>query len=199
MTTAAQSLGEDRSRAGRPGSRRLRTAAAVTTFAVLLGLLGNGIYGLVVGHTARFVPTNGRAADHLLIGTYARPALTIAGDEVRARTPAFSALAVVTGPLVPGEGFSYQPSYVTATWIIHIWGASHKIPLSAADFDSIDHTGNEYRLVPPPGTRMPGSVPAGGQVTFELRAVVPIGEDLFRWAPNGNDIVAKWDSQVEND
>jgi hypothetical protein len=46
---------------------------------------------------------------------------------------------------------------------------------------------------------MPRSVSTGQQVTFQLRGVVPIGEDLLRWAPNGNNIVAKWDNQVEND
>jgi len=46
---------------------------------------------------------------------------------------------------------------------------------------------------------MPKAVSTGQQVSFQLRAVVPIGEDLVRWAPNGNNIVAKWDNQVEND
>jgi hypothetical protein len=46
---------------------------------------------------------------------------------------------------------------------------------------------------------MPTSVSTGEQATFSLRAVVPTGDSLVRWAPNGNNIVAKWDNQVEND
>ncbi len=151
------------------------------------------------GPATRLAEQLDRPADHTVAGTYADPAITVAGDDVRVKTPTFSASAVVTGPLVPGEGFSYQPRFVTGTWTVHIWDVKGHIPLAAADFDSIDHFGNEYRLRVPPGTTMPKEVSAGQQVTFELRAVVPIGEDLVRWAPNGNNIVAKWDNQVEND
>ena len=127
------------------------------------------------------------------------PAITVAGDDVRVKTPTFSAFAVVTGPLVPGEGLSYQPQYVVATWTVHIWDVKGHIPLSAADFDNIDHVGTEFHLQPPQGTTMPQVGLDGRAGHLQLRAVVPIGEDLFRWAPNGNNIVAKWDNQVEND
>ncbi len=150
------------------------------------------------GHRKVLTP-KGLSADHLVVGTYAAPALTIAGDEVRVETPTFSTLAEVTGPLVPGEGMTYQPQYVTGTWTVHLWDVKGSIPLAPADFDSIDHLGREYHLALPPGATLPKSVSTGQQVTFELRAVVPIGEDLVRWAPNGNNIVAKWDNQVEND
>jgi hypothetical protein len=138
-------------------------------------------------------------ADHTKIGTYANPAITVTGDIVDVKTPNFSAMATVTGPLVPGEGFTYQPRAITATWIVHIWDVKGTIALSAADFDNIDHLGTEFSVNSPPGLTVPKSVSTGQQVSFQLRAVVPIGEDLFRWAPNGNNIVAKWDSQVEND
>jgi hypothetical protein len=36
-------------------------------------------------------------------------------------------------------------------------------------------------------------------VTFELRAVMPTGEGLMRWAPDAQQIVASWDFVVEND
>jgi hypothetical protein len=39
----------------------------------------------------------------------------------------------------------------------------------------------------------------GQTLRFKVRAVMPTGEGLMRWAPNGNNIVAKWDYQVEND
>jgi hypothetical protein len=36
-------------------------------------------------------------------------------------------------------------------------------------------------------------------VSFRLRVVEATGEGLMRWAPNGRNIVAKWDFVVEND
>jgi hypothetical protein len=177
-------------------------------FAALLGVAAYGVdllvsahQGYASGNPATWLPKEElhQAADQMLVGTYKSPAITVAGDNVRVKTPTFSASAVVTGPLVPGEGLSYQPQYVVATWKVHIWDVKGHISLSAADFDNIDHIGTEFRLQPPQGTTMPRAVSTGGQVSFELRAVVPIGEDLFRWAPNGNNIVAKWDNQVEND
>ncbi|MGO9963373.1 MAG: hypothetical protein ACLPUG_08115 [Acidimicrobiales bacterium] len=181
----------------------------IAVFVALLGVLAYGVYGLVsgghrafaAGNPATWLPSQQleRSVGHTVVGTYAHPALTVAGDDVRVQTPAFSALAVVTGPLVPGEGYSYQPRYVVGTWTVHIWDVKGLIALSAANFDSVDYLGTEFRLRVPPGTTMPKAVSTGQQVSFQLRAVVPIGEDLVRWAPNGNNIVAKWDNQVEND
>ena len=205
MTT--QPVGAGRNRAARPRSARARAAVAAT-FAVLVGVLAYGVYGYLapsrqshLANPAKWVPEQAllRSPDHLLVGTYAHPAVTVAGDDVRVETPTFSALADVTGPLVPGEGLSYQPQYVTGTWTVHIWDVKGHIPLSAADFDSVDFVGTEFQLKTPIGATMPKAVSTGQQVSFQLRAVVPIGEDLFRWAPNGNNVVAKWDNQVEND
>jgi hypothetical protein len=177
------------------------SAAIAVACAALLGVLAYGVDGLVSrgrGTPASTVGDSTRAG-RTLVGSYARPAVTIAGDDVRVLTPTFSAMAVVTGPLVPGEGTSYQPRFVVGTWTVHIWNVKGNIPLAAADFDTIDHLGTEYRLQPPLGTAMPSAVSTGHAVTFQLRTVVPVGESLFRWAPDGNDIVAKWDSLVEND
>ncbi len=207
MGTVTHSPSEERSRAVRPGSGRAIAIAAI--FAVLVGVLAYGAYGLwanhhqgyVSGNPAKWLPKQqlDQRVDGTLVGTYASPALTVAGDDVRVKTPRFSAFAVVTGPAVPGEGFSYQPRYLTSTWTVHIWDIKGYIPLSTKDFDSIDHAGTEYQLRVPLGGTMPTSVSTGQQATFQLRAVVPVGESLFRWAPNGNNIVAKWDNQVEND
>jgi len=204
-----RSTGAGRSRAGQPGSRRARTALIIGAFAVLLGILAYGIYGLASpgrqtyagSHPATWLPKQQlyQPVERTLVGTYSDPVITVAGGDVRVKTPRFSALVVVNGPLVPGEGYSYQPQFVVATWTVHIWDVNGDISLSAADFDSIDHVGTEFHLLPPQGTTMPRSVSTGQQVTFQLRGVVPIGEDLLRWAPNGNNIVAKWDNQVEND
>jgi len=206
MTAVAHSPGEGR--AVEPGSRA-RTIASAAIFALLLGALAYGGYGLwanshqgfVHGNPAKWLPKQSlrTLSDRTLVGSYASPAITVAGDDVRVETPKFSAFAVVTGPSVPGEGLSYQPDYLTSTWTVHIWDIKGYIALSAKDFDSLDHSGTQYQLHVPPGTTMPTSVSTGQQVTFSLRAVVPTGESLVRWAPNGHNIVAKWDNQVEND
>ena len=70
----------------------------------------------------------------------------------------------------------------------------------AADFTAIDHLGTVYR--PPSCRASPSRRPAlrpGQTATFELRAVMPTGEGLMRWAPGGPEIVASWDFEVEND
>lgn len=207
MTAITRLSGARRSRAARPGSGRVQMAITVAVFAALLAVLGYGIRAAVggsslgSGNPTTWLPKQqfSHPVDRTVVGTVSAPAITVAGDDVSVRTPTFSAMAVVTGPLVPGEGFSYQPLAVTATWTVHIWDVKGNIGLAAADFDNLDHSGTEFEVQPPPGTTMPKSVSTGGQVTFQLRAVVPIGEDLFRWAPDGNNIVAKWDNQVEND
>jgi hypothetical protein len=186
--------GADRSRATRPGS-----VIVIVAFAVLVGLLGYGVYRTVHGQRRPVPLPKGMAADHVVLGTYTSPALTVAGDEVRVEAPTFSALAEVTGPLVPGEGMSYQPRYVTGTWTVRVWDVKGTVPLGAADFDTVDHLGTQYHLAPPVGATVPASVATGHDATFELRGVVPVGETLVRWAPNGHNVIAKWDNIVEND
>ena len=44
-----------------------------------------------------------------------------------------------------------------------------------------------------------GELQALREVSFELRAVESVGEGLMRWAPDGRNIVARWDFVVEND
>ena len=69
-----------------------------------------------------------------------------------------------------------------------------------ADFDSIDYHADGLQDVP--GARsgpLPATLHTGQSLSFKVRAVMPTGEGLMRWAPDGNHIVAKWDYQVEND
>jgi hypothetical protein len=177
--------------------------------AVFLGVVAYSLDSLVsrngqaigAGIPATWLPAQQlhEPVEHAVVGSYAAPATTVAGGDVRVKGPGFTAVAVVTGPLVPGEGFQYQPRFVTATWTVHIFDVEGTIPIAASDFDSIDYAGNEFHMRPPQGTTVPTSISTGQQVTFQLRADVLIGEDLFRWAPNGNDVIAKWDNQVEND
>ena len=139
-------------------------------------------------------------SDIALTGTVQRPALTNQGDAVEVKTPHWSVLVTVTGPQVPGEGLPYQAPATTCTWVITMSGATGAVPISASDFTSIDDLGHVYRpvLVPgqpkPPTTLLPGKT-----VSFELRAVEATGEGLMRWAPDGRNIVARWDFVVEND
>jgi hypothetical protein len=139
-------------------------------------------------------------SDAVLTGTVRRPALTNEGDGVKAETTRWSVLVTVTGPQVPGEGLPYQAPATTCTWVITMSGATGAVPISASDFTSIDDLGHVYRpvLVPgqpkPPTTLLPGKT-----VSFELRAVEATGEGLMRWAPDGRNIVARWDFVVEND
>jgi hypothetical protein len=139
-------------------------------------------------------------SDALETGTAAKPALVSQGDPVKIVTPHWSVVAVVSGPEVPGEGLPYQADTTTCTWIVTLSQATGDVPVSAAEFTSVDDRGAVYRptLVPgqaaPPATLRPGQ-----QATFELRAGEAVGEGLMRWSPVGGRIVAKWDFVVEND
>jgi hypothetical protein len=196
---------EDRaSRAGPSG----RTVLIVVIFAGLFATVGLGIYGLIDRHgpnlasTASYLPKQqlDHPVDRTLVGTVANPALTVEGDYVQVRTPQFSALALVTGPYVPGEGLPNQMSFDTCTWTISISHVAGVVPIGVADWDSIDHLGTVFKPYLVPGEPKPPSVLRTGQhLSFQLRAIMPVGEGLMRWAPNGNNIVAKWDYQVEND
>ena len=171
-------------------------------------MLGFGIYGL----TATSRPNLADAASHLpkqlldhpvdetLVGTVASPALTVEGNNVQVKTSKFSALALVTGPVVPGEGLPNQMSFTTCTWTISIWHVVGRAPIAVADFDSIDHLGTVFKPYLVPGQpKLPSVLVTGQHLSFQIRAVMPVGEGLIRWAPDGDHIVAKWDYQVEND
>ena len=180
----------------------------IALFALLFAALGVGIYGLVgtnrpnLADAAAHVPKQvlDHSVDRTVVGTVANPALTIEGDYVEVRTPSFSVLAVVNGPVVPGEGLPDQMSFTTCTWTISLSHVVGRVPISVADFDSIDHIGTVFKPYLVPGEPRPPSVLLTGQhLTFQIRAVMPVGEGLMRWAPDGDHIVAKWDYQVEND
>ena len=137
--------------------------------------------------------------DH--VGTTAHPGLTVEGGYVQVKTPTFSALAVVNGPWCPARvcpSFRASPPVPGRSPFQPRQGT---VPISVADFDSIDHP--RRSTSPDPGARtadpLPTSLHTGQSLSFKIRAVMPTGEGLMRWAPDGNNIVAKWDYQVEND
>jgi hypothetical protein len=136
----------------------------------------------------------------VLTGTAQQPALTNQGDAVKVQTPRWSVLVTVSGPQVPGEGLPYQATETTCTWMVTMSGATGTVPISASDFSSIDQGSNVYRPVLVPGQPKPPKVlHPGEKVSFELRVAEATGQGLMRWAPNGRNIVAKWDFVVEND
>jgi hypothetical protein len=182
--------------------------AIVAILVVLFAALGVGIYGLTnrphlnLADPASWLPR--QQLDHpvnsTLVGTAANPALTVEGDYVEVHAPTFSALALITGPNVPGEGLPYQANYTTCTWTISFSHVVGSLPISVSDFDSIDHSQTVFKPYLLPGEAVPPKVLQTGQhLSFQIRAVMPVGEGLMRWAPDGDHIVAKWDYQVEND
>jgi hypothetical protein len=213
MNEVASSGSARNGRAARPGRSgrsdlKVPTALIGATFAVLFVVLGIGTYGLIaksrpnLADAASHIPKQvlDHSVDQTLIGTVARPALTVEGDYVEVRAATFSVLAVVNGPVVPGEGLPNQMPYTTCTWTISFSHVVGRVPIAVADFDSINHLGAVFKPYLVPGQpELPSVLVTGQRLTFQLRAVMPVGEGLMRWAPDGDHIVAKWDYQVEND
>lgn len=176
---------------------------------VLAAVLGWGIHGLVV-KPAPVTATNPQSwlpkqqldhpVDQTIIGSPAHPGLSVEGDFIRVKTPTFSALAVVDGPVVPGEGLPVIQRYTTSTFTVTLSSVHGTVPINVADFDAIDVHQTVYKMLLVPGQRsLPHTLHAGQDLSFKVRTVMPTGEGLMRWAPDGNNIVAKWDFQVEND
>ena len=117
--------------------------------------------------------------DQLVVGTVAHPALTVEGDYVEVQAPTFSVLAVVNGPVVPGEGLPVQQMFTTCTWTISLSHVRGTVPIGVADFDSIDHLQTVYKPTLVPGEQLPTTLHAGQSLTFKLRAVMPVGEGLL--------------------
>ena len=194
-------------RVGRPGPSVVGRPAIVAIFAVLFAALGVGIYGLVDQPKAQFaagidtyLAKHQPLTDRTLVGTMQQPALTVEGDDVEVHAPGFSVLALVAGPVVPGEGLPFRPNFITSTWTITLSDVHGRVPLAVADWDSIDYRRVVFKPYLVPGeAKLPAFLTSGQHLRFELRAVMPVGEGLMRWAPNGHNIVAKWDYQVEND
>jgi hypothetical protein len=154
-------------------------------------------YGSLPG----FLPKDAVHADRMLVGSALHPALTTEGDPVDVQLSTGSVVVTVTGPDVPGNGLPYQTKATTCTWTITLSGATAPVRIRTSDFTSIDHLGAVYapkavtsRRPAPPSVLRPNQT-----VTFELRAVMMVGEGLMRWSPDNNHTVASWDFEVEND
>lgn len=138
--------------------------------------------------------------DQALVGTMSKPALQIEGLPVDVDTTQFHVRVTVSGPVVPGEGLPDQPAATTCTWTVTMKDASANVPVSIADFHSVDHLGAVFLMGLVPGERPPPTVLHPGEtLTFRLRAYELVGEGMMQWAPDQKHVVADWDYTVEND
>jgi hypothetical protein len=167
---------------------------ALVLAALIIGACGGSKYPAFLPKSTLHVHD-----DTVLVGTVARPALTSQGDPVEVVTPHWKVRAVVTGPEVPGEGLPVVQPATYATFTITLSGATGDVPVSLSDFRPIDFVGETYMLSLVPGENSPPAVLKPKQtLTFEARTFEAAGEGVMRWAPDGNNIVAKWDFVVEN-
>jgi hypothetical protein len=184
---------------------RARRRSALLGAAVALLLIGGCASSAkkasaTYGSLPSFLPRASFQPDSVLTGTAAQPALTTEGDGVRVQTSTGSMLMTVTGPQVPGEGLPYQTDATTCTWTITLSDATAAMPIKVADFSTIDHLGVTYHPMPVAGQpAIPATVSPGRTLSFELRAVMAVGEGLMRWAPDSTKILASWDFVVETD
>jgi hypothetical protein len=138
--------------------------------------------------------------DATLIGTVAKPALQTEGLAIEAKTKAFHVDVIVSGPVVPGEGLPDQPDATTCTWTVTMKNASANVPVSLADFHSVDHVGSVFLMGLVPGEHAPPPVLRPHQtLTFKLRSYELVGEGMMQWAPDHKHVVGYWDYTVEND
>ena len=171
----------------------LLTAASVLALAVCGG--GSSKY-------PSFLPkkTLSPDVDAALVGTMAKPALQVEGLPIDVKTEAFDVSITVSGPIVPGEGLPYQPDATTCTWTVTMKDATADVPVSIADFHSVDHLGAVFLMGLVPGEHPPPPVLHPGEtLTFMLRSYELVGEGMMQWAPDHKHVVGYWDYTVEND
>jgi hypothetical protein len=190
-------------------ARTLGSGCGACVLIVLSALVGGGAAGGAHAaathwrpHYPSFLPksTLDPHVDEALVGTEAKPALQVEGLPIEVRTKAFGVRITVSGPVVPGEGLPDQPAATTCTWTVTMKDASADVPVSIADFHSVDHLGSVFVMGLVPGEQPPPPVLHRGQtLTFDLRAYELVGEGMMQWAPDHRQVVGYWDYTVEND
>ena len=157
---------------GRRGSATVVCTAAVASALVLAGCGGaagaeaggsrlpSALPGKTTAHYPPFLPkkTLDPTIDATLIGTEAKPALQTEGLAIEAKTKAYHVHVTVSGPIVPGEGLPDQPAATTCTWTVTMKDASADVPVSIADFHSVDHVGSVFLMGLVPGEHAPPPV-----------------------------------------
>jgi len=126
----------------------------------------------------------------VLTGTAQRPALTSQGDGVQVKTAQWSVLVTVAGPEVPGEGLPYQAAATTCTWVVTMSAATAPVPISVADFTSIDVNNHVYRPALVPGQPKPPAVLRPGHCNG-LAQGRPGGGRVIRGAPDGSAVATR--------
>jgi hypothetical protein len=177
------------------GSRPGAVVGVLVLVAVALTGCGGSTY-------PAFLPkkTLNPQVDTTLVGTMSRPALQVEGLGVKVETTNFDVLVVVSGPVVPGEGLPAQPDATTCTWTVTMKDATGDVPVSIADFHSIDHLGSVFLMGLVPGEHaLPAVLHPHRILTFQLRSYELVGEGIMQWAPDHHHVVADWDYTVEND
>jgi hypothetical protein len=188
----------ERSRRGRAPGPGLRRALGATTLAFVF------LASCSSSHSKypAFLPKKALdpSVDATLVGTMTKPALTVEGLPVKVETSGWDVMVEVSGPIVPGEGLPVQHDATTCTWTVTMYGATGAVPVSIADFHSVDHLGSVFIVGLVPGAAEPPAVLHPGQrLTFQLRAYELVGEGIMQWAPDHEHVVANWDYTVEND
>jgi hypothetical protein len=164
--------------------------------------LHSALPGKATAQYPSFLPkkTLDPTTDATLIGTEAKPALQTEGLAIEAETKAFHVDVSVSGPIVPGEGLPDQTAATTCTWTVTMKDASADVPVSIADFHSVDHVGSVFLMGLVPGEHAPPPVLHPGQkLTFKLRSYELVGEGMMQWAPDHAHVIGYWDYTVEND
>jgi hypothetical protein len=185
-----------------PRRQRAVLAPGAGAVAGVLALAAVALAGCGGSTYPAFLPKNtlDPQVDTTLIGTMSRPALQVEGLGVKVETSHFHVLVVVSGPIVPGEGLPVQPDATTCTWTVTMKDATGDVPVSIADFHSIDHLGSVFLMGLVPGEHAPPPVLHPHRtLTFQLRSYELVGEGMMQWAPDHHHVVADWDYTVEND
>ena len=190
----------------RPGPTLLSLLGLLAALLVMAGWAGSAQAAAQpkkwVPHYPSFLPkkTLDPDVDAPLVGTDARPALQVEGLPVDVRTKRFHVKVTVSGPVVPGEGLPDEPAATTSTWTVTMKDATANVPVSLADFHSVDHLGSVFLMGLIPGEHAPPAVLHRGQtLSFKIRSYELVGEGMMQWAPDHKHVVAYWDYTVEND
>ena len=131
-------------------------------------------------------------------GSAADPALSFSGSPVVVDVAGATLTVDVQGPAYPA-GTPLNAPQVACTFTVVLSDASAPVPLRAAHFDVLDHTGAVHDLAPVAGRPLPATVEPGTTATLELVATVPAGEGMLRYAPDGTGTAAAWDYVAETD
>ena len=171
-------------------------------YAAQLGLapFGTDVFNNPSGRRQRNASDSG-AIGRIVRASPTDPAVAIQGDTVSVEQSHGSALATTVGPTVPRTGgMAGQPSAL-CTFKVTLRATSGTTPLTPAAFTIVDEQENIQHPVlrAANGGPLPAQLSAGQSVSFEVTAVLPVGEGRLMWTPAGSRPSASWDFDVEID